>query len=470
MILVRPRAWWFNKVPLSVTLVLLLLDGRRFSVGALVALVLVALTVCAVGNYGYALNELFDVEEDARLGRANAAASAGPRRMWGITALSALCAEVFAGGVAGVPGAIVTALGLCLPLAYSVPPLRIKERKWLGVCADGLAAHVYPAVLALLAVTHWTLRPVTVALAVCVVLWSVAAGLRGILSHQLHTAEQDRGAGLITVVHDFGNPRVEKFIIAVLLPLEVGAFGGALVACDTGPVLWLFVALYLVYEVFKTASGRFGVAAFRPEGQPLCAVRRGELLQSVGTGRSRAGRRPSGSPLPARDPGLRAALSAAPPSGAAPVSRGAGRAAGQVEPGTLPPVPVENPDLGQRRPQPLEETVVPGERLGRDRRVVDAEIPHRGGKHAVLEAQRLDRPDQRSLVVPGDGLAHRPIARRGRDGANVGVQRGIVAAPPPARHAAVHDRHLRIELPPDRQVARTAPASSASRAAPCSRA
>lgn len=103
------------------------------------------------------------------------------------------------------------------------------------------------------------------------VLWAVAAGLRGILSHQLHTADQDRNAGLITVVHDFGNPRVEKFILAVLLPLEVGAFGGALIASDAGPVLWLFVAFYLVYEAFKTAngpSGRFRVAAFRPHGQP----------------------------------------------------------------------------------------------------------------------------------------------------------------------------------------------------------
>ena len=268
MILVRPRAWWFNKVPLSVTLVVLLLDGRPFSVGALVVLVLVALTVCAVGNYGYALNDLFDVGEDARLGRANAAASAGPRRMWGITGLSALCAEVFAGAVAGAPGALLTALGLCLPLAYSVPPLRIKEWKWLGVCADALAAHVYPALLALLAVSDWKLRPVTIALAPCVLLWSAAAGLRGILSHQLHTAEQDRSAGLITVVHDFGNARVEKFIVAVLLPLEVGAFGDALIACNAGAILWLFVALYVIYEIFKTASGRFRVTAFRPQGQP----------------------------------------------------------------------------------------------------------------------------------------------------------------------------------------------------------
>ncbi len=268
MILVRPRAWWFNKVPLSVSLVLLLLDGRRFSLGAVAVLALVVLTVCAVGNYGYAVNELFDVAEDARLGRNNAAAAVGSRRMWGITGLSALCAEAFATVVAGAPGAALTLLEFCLPLAYSAPPLRIKERKWLGVCADGLAAHVYPALLALLAVAHWTIFPVTTALAVCVVVWSVAAGLRGILSHQLHTAEQDRGAGLTTVVHDFGSPRVERFVIAVLLPLEVGAFGAALIACGAGIVLWALAAAYLVYEIVKTTSGRFRVAAFRPQGQP----------------------------------------------------------------------------------------------------------------------------------------------------------------------------------------------------------
>ncbi len=266
-ILVRPRAWWFNKVPLSVSLVLLLLDGRPFSAGALTVLAAVVLAVCAVGNYGYALNELYDVAEDARSGRTNAAAALGSRRMWVIVGSSALCAAAFAAAGAGAPGAILTLLELCLPLAYSVPPLRVKERKWLGVCADGLAAHAYPAVLALLAVTHWSLRPVTLALAVCVAVWSAAAGLRGILSHQLHTADQDRNAGLRTVVHDLGRGRVEKLVVAALLPLEVAAFGGALVACSTGVVVWLFVAAYLIYEAFKTASGRFGVTAFRPQGQ-----------------------------------------------------------------------------------------------------------------------------------------------------------------------------------------------------------
>ena len=100
-----------------------------------------------------------------------------------------------------------------------------------------------------------------------VVVWSAAAGLRGILSHQLHTADQDRSAGLRTIVHDLGNARVERLVVFALLPLQALAFGGALVSCNAGVVLWAFVALYVLYEAFKTVSGRFRVTAFRPQGQ-----------------------------------------------------------------------------------------------------------------------------------------------------------------------------------------------------------
>jgi 4-hydroxybenzoate polyprenyltransferase len=265
--LVRWWAWWFNKVPLSVTLVLLLVDGRRFSGGVLAVLVLVVLTVCAAGNYGYALNDLFDVEEDRRVGRANAVAASGARRMWAIIIVSAACAEALATTAAGLAGALITVAEIALPAAYSIPPVRFKERRWLGVAADGLAAHVYPAVLALIAVDHWSLRPLTTLLAVSVAVWAAAAGARGILSHQLHTAERDAAAGLRTVVHDLGARRLERAIAFGLIPLEAAGLGGALVACDGGIVLWTGAGLYLLYEAYKTLSGRFRVTAFRPQGQ-----------------------------------------------------------------------------------------------------------------------------------------------------------------------------------------------------------
>jgi 4-hydroxybenzoate polyprenyltransferase len=266
--LVRPWAWWFNKVPLSVVLMLLLLDGSRFTVRAIAGLTLVVLTVCAVGNYGYALNDLYDVEEDSRVERANATASLGRRRMVGIIIGSAILAGLTALPAAGSIGTALTAIELLLPLAYSVPPWRIKERKWLGIAADAVAAHVYPAALALLAVAHLGLRPVPAMLTLCVLIWAAAVGVRGILSHQLHTAERDRQAGLTTVVHELGHLALERFIMTVLLPLEAAGFIGAVVVCDGGPMLWAFGALYVVCEVFRTLDGRFAVTALRPEGQP----------------------------------------------------------------------------------------------------------------------------------------------------------------------------------------------------------
>jgi 4-hydroxybenzoate polyprenyltransferase len=265
--LVRWRAWWFNKVPLSVMLVLLLLDGRALTGAGLSVMLLVIVTVCAVGNYGYALNELFDVEEDARAGRSNAAATSGAARMWSIIALSALCALAAATIAGGVAGASMTVLELALPATYSIPPIRTKERRWLGAVSDALAAHVYPVLLALLAVAHWSLRPAALPLVTALAIWSAAAGLRGILSHQLQTHERDARAGLRTVVDDVGRGRLESLAVAVVVPLEAIGFGAALLFLDAGPVLAAGLAAYLLYEAYKTFSGRFRVTAFRPEGQ-----------------------------------------------------------------------------------------------------------------------------------------------------------------------------------------------------------
>src|SRR3954467_7528977 len=81
MTLVRARAWWFNKVPFSVMLVLLLAGGHGDARDGLAVLALGVLTVCAVANYGYAVNDIHDVEEDGRIGRANAAAAHGASRL-----------------------------------------------------------------------------------------------------------------------------------------------------------------------------------------------------------------------------------------------------------------------------------------------------------------------------------------------------------------------------------------------------
>jgi len=265
--LVRARAWWFNKVPLSVTLALLLVDGASLSFHAALAVVLIVLTVCAVGNYGYAVNDPYDVEEDARAGRHNAAVALGTPRVRQIVIASAIATEMLATLAAGAWGAGLTIIELLLPLAYSVPPLRIKERKWLGIAADALAAHVYPAALALLTVKYFEVSPISALMSGCVLIWSAAVGVRGILSHQLHSVERDRQGGLTTVVHEFGHLPFERYIVFALVPIESATFVGAVSASGGGPILWVLGGLYLASEAFRTLQGGFVVTALRPQGQ-----------------------------------------------------------------------------------------------------------------------------------------------------------------------------------------------------------
>jgi 4-hydroxybenzoate polyprenyltransferase len=282
VILVRWRAWWFNKAPLSVTLMLLLLDGRPLGLPELAAMSGVLLAVCAVGNFGYAVNELFDLEEDARAGRANAAAGVSPVQAWMVIAISALIAGTIAALVGGTVAAALTIAELCLPLAYSVPPLRVKERMWLGVGADALAAHVYPAMLALLAVHHLAGEAIPSPLVASAFAWAAAAGIRGILSHQLHTADRDHSAGLVTVVHTFGRQPVERLVVALLLPVEILGFVAVMALANVGPLAWLLVLVYFAYEAARTASGAFTVTAFRPQGQPYLPFLEESLYKAWG--------------------------------------------------------------------------------------------------------------------------------------------------------------------------------------------
>src|SRR5437763_1174756 len=88
-VFVRQRAWWYSKIPLSFTLVLLLADGKPLNIAVGMLFLTVVLAVCGAANYGYAINELFDVEEDSLIGRDNAAARLGKPRMWAVVVLSA---------------------------------------------------------------------------------------------------------------------------------------------------------------------------------------------------------------------------------------------------------------------------------------------------------------------------------------------------------------------------------------------
>jgi 4-hydroxybenzoate polyprenyltransferase len=266
MVLIRYRAWWFNKIPLSFFLGMALVAGNPLTPHVGAAFVALVAAVCCAANYGYALNDLFDLEEDRRGGLVNAAADVSRRYIWMIIALSGAGALAFATAAAGIAGLALTSAELMLPLVYSIPPIRLKERGLLGILADALAAHVYPALLALIVVQHLGLYSPRAALTVTVGLWSLATGLRGIISHQLQGAEHDQMAGLSTIVHWIGHREMASFVVFFILPTEVVCFTATMVELHSAFLLLIWI-IYVAYECLKSALDVFPVTVFTRRGQ-----------------------------------------------------------------------------------------------------------------------------------------------------------------------------------------------------------
>lgn len=171
--------------------------------------------------------------------------------MWSVLAVStagSLSASlVWIGGTAF----ILTLCALLLSFAYSVPPLRLKERGWLGVLADAMAAHVYPALLCLLIAAPRAPYGLSKPLAVTVLLWSLAFGLRGFLTHLVLDDELDRDSGLRTVVHDHGRDFTINLLLRCIAPLEIGCFIFVILQAPPGIIFYAVVCVYLLFEALK---------------------------------------------------------------------------------------------------------------------------------------------------------------------------------------------------------------------------
>lgn len=253
--LVRTREWWDHKIPLALLLFFLLHIGHPFSTGTLFACLYLVVSVSAVANYGHAMNELYDREQDAKAQRTNDATLRGTRYIGGVAFFSAAIALITAWFGAGAPSILLTAGALCLPTAYSVPPIRLKEQMWLGVLADALAAHVYPAAMALVLSAQWSIGHITPTIVAASLVWSLMLGIRGILSHQVTSEFVDRQAGLNTVVHRLGADVIARLMLCLVLPVEIVAFAVVVIAVGPGASFYLIIAAFTALEARYVVNG-----------------------------------------------------------------------------------------------------------------------------------------------------------------------------------------------------------------------
>jgi 4-hydroxybenzoate polyprenyltransferase len=262
--LVRASSWWEHKLSpiLATVYATAALSQIPFSsLWPVVALALLALIVCA--SYVSVLNDLTDAKDDQASGKPNR--QQGKSRLYPAVLLAA-CVVAGSGFlfIWRQDPLLLCAYLLCW-LAftlYSAPPFRLKARGIWGVLADACGANLFPTLFAVLLVYRWTETQTSAEWTILIALWSFAAGVRGILWHQVEDAVSDEKIGLRTFACRHGTKIAERLGLLALL-LECAAFAAMLWL--TGSALAsLFLVAYGLFALMRRRLLGIGLTVLKP--------------------------------------------------------------------------------------------------------------------------------------------------------------------------------------------------------------
>lgn len=256
----KTHKWWDSKLALMMALVYYQLFLARVAPplgSVLLAIALFVVASIGIGGFGHLLNDLYDVEQDNRTGASNLIGKHQPGRTairFGIVLLLSWLPWIALPTNASIWFLLV--LEYALFLAYSIPPVRLKDRGFLGAVADAMYAYTIPLTCSLLVFARLAHVAAQVWFVALMIAWTLLIGLRGILTHQLEDVSRDQLSSTKTFVTIHGWQKTFALLERVLLPLEAIAFAMFLVALSRS-IPWLAIgfAVYLCVSVVKQTNG-----------------------------------------------------------------------------------------------------------------------------------------------------------------------------------------------------------------------
>ena len=224
---IRVTEWWSYKLPPLFAIAYCGLVAGQVTLGNAALLLAALLTLfSSMAAYGYFVNDVCDKPYDNAVRKTNVAGSLS--RSVQIVVVLLLLAVAITVTILMRSNTLffgLVCIEITLLTAYSAQPMRLKERRILGVLCDALYAHTIPMSLVLTAVGQHSAAAFALAAAPYCLTWTFATGLRNILMHQSGHAAIDRRAGLRTFGADLSGETLDRIAIAVLFLLEIPSFG-----------------------------------------------------------------------------------------------------------------------------------------------------------------------------------------------------------------------------------------------------
>jgi 4-hydroxybenzoate polyprenyltransferase len=246
---VRLSAWWEYKTPvfLGVACWTGLVCGLSWH-ELLPALFKVVLALIPVASFVCVINDIADEEEDREAGKSNT--MMGRSRLFKASWLG-LC---LAGGSLGVWMLKDSRIAVGLYLAnwivfvlYSIPPIRLKARGFLGVLADASGGQMLPTLWTAFAVSAQGPSGLSTESVVALSAWSFSLGLRGILAHQAADLSNDRKSSTETLAVRLGSAGIDRWVRYLVFPAEVLCLAWLLVQ-PASRIPWMAALAFLLIQ------------------------------------------------------------------------------------------------------------------------------------------------------------------------------------------------------------------------------
>lgn len=253
----RYNEWWRFKIPFLLGIYFWQIDfdtvgTERFWLYA----ALLVVWMFGAAGFGYFVNDCFDIEQDAAAGKPNRSGNLSVLSRWlvafGLLAV-ALVPWIWLPGM--FLSYVFIGVHLFSFLLYSIPPIRFKERYYLGAITDALYSYFLPVLL--VAYTAWLINNMppnyfipTTYQVLALAGWAMAAGLRNIIQHHILDRRKDRISGTANIINRYGLRFNVNMLRVVFIPLEIALFAFAVYATGHYEVLlYCLLAFFCFWQM-----------------------------------------------------------------------------------------------------------------------------------------------------------------------------------------------------------------------------
>lgn len=222
--LVRFSDWWSYKIPpmLCFAYIFLFVNAVAFQ-KALIYIGLFFLWIFGTAGIGHITNDIADIESDRIAGKQNNISTTSHfKRIWLLVFLFFLSIAPWYYLPINFLLAGLVFLEVILFIAYSFPPVRLKERPVGGIITDALYAHAIPVLISSITFYLFDNRiKISSTFFILIFIWQLILGIRNILLHQIEDIDNDIKSNTITFVVKYGQTKTFKLINHFLLPAEI---------------------------------------------------------------------------------------------------------------------------------------------------------------------------------------------------------------------------------------------------------